>query len=306
MQNVLFVTHKDQACGVYQYGYNTIRTLERSTKYNFIHAQCTHVGELLEFISQYSPIAVIYNYHVSPLGWINGCTNSLSGIKQLLIQHEPDQSLPSNINAVISQNPIETEGPGKFKVSRILHEYSGEIKFNDVLTIGTFGFGFGGKGYDRLVSRVCDEFDEAHIRMHIPFAHFGDQSGVYAQDWAARARSQVRKPGIQLFIDHEWFTTQQLLDFLAANDLNFFMYDDMARGISSVLDFALSVKRPLAITGSTMFKHLWSQAPELLIEHNSLKDIIARGIDPLKPFYEQWAPAKLIEDYERIITTVCL
>jgi len=305
MTSILIVNHTNHQCGVYQYGYNTTRLASRSTKYNFVRAECNSLEELIAKENEYNPGAIIYNYHSSTIGWVN--TNVIARflhVKHLAIHHEPHQPVPRGINIIISQDPLEPEGPNRFSVPRILHDYSGPVPKNEVLTIGTFGFGLGGKGYDRLVERVQQEFDEAHIRMHIPYAHYGDQDGFQARGWADVARSRITKPGITLSIDHDWFVTEDLLKFLAGNDLNFFMYDDMARGISGVLDFALSVPRPLAITGSLMFKHVWQLVPNVLVEHNSLVDILARGIEPLKPLYEMWSNDKFTQAYERIIDTV--
>jgi hypothetical protein len=307
MSKVLFINHQQQLCGVYQYGYNTAMTLRESQQYEFVYRECTSMRDVLTACVQENPIGIIYNYHVSTIGWANPALVQKNGgnIKQLALHHEPHQPLPPGIQGVISQDPLELESEGRFSVGRILHPYNGPVPNNDVLTIGTFGFGLGGKGYDRLVSRVCEEFDNVRIRMHLPFAYFGDVGGNGSRDWAARARAQITKPGITLHVDHEWFSTEDLLRFLAGNDMNVFMYDDMGRGIAGTLDFALSVPRPLAITGSTMFKHVWKQVPEVLVEHNSLKDILARGTAPLEPLYTQWSRARLCADYERIIKTVC-
>jgi hypothetical protein len=303
VKTVLFVNHKEQKCGVYQYGKNTIDTLRRSTEFHFEYAECSNMEQLNRLTVSLVPYVVIYNYHVSTLGWVRRPVGL--HMKHIAIQHEPHQPVPGWMDAVISQDPLEPESENHFSVSRILHKFTGTLCHNAVFTVGTFGFGMAGKGFDRLVDMVCDTWDEAYIRMHIPYAHFGDMNGAQARDWAARARNRVSKPGVFLNIDHAWFDTAQLLQFLANNDLNAFLYDDMARGVASVLDFALSVPRPLAITSSSMFKHVWKQVPEICVEQNSLIDIVIRGTKPLETLYDQWAPEKLIADYERIVRTVC-
>jgi hypothetical protein len=301
---VLFINHKQEKCGVYQYGRNTANILADSMYFDFVYVECSGTAELESKINEHEPCAIIYNYHVSTLGWIR--RPSKSGIKHLGIQHEPHQPVPPWIDAVISQNPLDMWTDVSFSVGRILHEYTGAYPVNSVPTIGTFGFGLGGKGYDRLVDMVGKEFPEAHIRMHIPFAHFGDRIGEQARMWGFRVKERAQGwHNVTVEIDHDWFTTEELLEFLAGNDLNAFIYDDMARGTASVLDFALSVNRPLAITSSSMFEHVWRQVPEILVEHNSLQDILQRGTYPLHQLQRLWSPQMLIADYERIIGVVC-
>lgn len=308
MNNVLIVNHSQEKCGVYQYGKNTAHLLSKSIKYNFVYAECDNKSDLALYIKKYVPIAIVYNYHVSTLGWVTSdVIKSFGLIPQLTIQHEPHQPQPSGINIIISQDPSQMEWGNHYSVPRILHEFKGIIEDPSELTFGTFGFGMAGKGFDRVVERVCQEFDEATIRMHIPYAHFGDQSGVQARNWASLAQSKISKPGVKLIIDHDWFTKDQLLQFLANNHMNIFMYESFTtdRGVTAVLDFSLSVPRPIAITKSFMFQHVWKVVPEVLIENSSLVEILNRGTVPLQPLYDAWSPEKFVASYERIIGTVC-
>ena len=88
-----------------------------------------------------------------------------------------------------------------------------------------------------------EEFDEAVIRFNMPSADFGDKDGMRAQAIAEKCRQGLYKKSIRLDITHEFFNEEQLLDFLAGNSMNVFMYQDTGeRGISSALDNALAVK----------------------------------------------------------------
>lgn len=311
MKTVLFVNHQQSKCGVYQYGFNTAANLAYSEKYKFVYLGCDRPGQLDANLSEIPDVcAIIYNYHVSTLGWANSnyierVRQRYPHIKHLMIHHEPHQPLPESIDAVISQNPSDPWVDNRYSVARILHPYHGPVPKNPVPTIGTFGFGLSGKGYDRLVQMVCEEFDEAKIRMHIPFAYYGDERGTLARGWADRARAALTKESVTLVIDHDWFSVQDLLFFLACNDLNVFLYDNMDRGIAGTLDFAMSVPRPFAITSCLMFKHVWERVPEVLIETSSLKEIMSNGTAPWEHLKEEWSPLNLIKNYEDIITEVC-
>ena len=65
-------------------------------------------------------------------------------------------------------------------------------------------------------------------------------------------------------IFNDFFPNEDILKFLKSNDMNIFLYDynksipDDEIGISSVIDYALSVRKPLGISNSLMFKHIYS------------------------------------------------
>lgn len=306
MKTVLFVTHPASQCGVYQYGYNTAMVLKESAMFNFIHVECTRPADLQAHILQHSPRVIVYNYHVGVLGWAtDGLLQQYPHIKSAFIQHEYHQPVPASASLVISQDPTDEETERVVPVPRVLHDYARPVPINSVLTIGTFGFGLADKGFDRLVSVVCEEFDDAVVRLHIPFAKFGDGDGRQARGWADLARSKATKPSVQVVVDHDWFSKDQLLEFLAGNDLNAFFHGPHPnRGNSGTLDFALSVPRPLAITQSSMFKHVWTQVPEITIEKNSLRSILDLGLTPLAELKRQWSRKNLRTKYENIVSSL--
>ena len=96
------------------------------------------------------------------------------------------------------------------------------------------------------------------------------------------------------------------MNWLAGNSVNCFFYDEFrGRGISSVIDFALSARRPIAISHSNMFRHIKDASPTILIEQSSLKKIIANGIDPLRPFLDRWNDVDLTAGYDNAIDYAC-
>ena len=87
--------------------------------------------------------------------------------------------------------------------------------------------------------------------------------------------------------------------------LNVFLYSERkGRGCASTLDFALSVKRPIAITKSNAMAHIYNATPSICIEDRNLKEIMASGFIPLEPYYEKWKPEKFIEAYEKIVEAI--
>jgi hypothetical protein len=299
--NVLFVTHKNYRCGVYQHVYNTVNILvKKAKKYNYIHGPCENIQEFNEYLATYSPIVVIYNYHPTVLGWI---TPQAYNIPQLAINHEPTMPLPAGLTAVISHDPTVQETPTLFISGRFVFDYENKYPMLDKPVIGSFGFGLPGKGFQRLVKLVQNEFDEAKIRLHIAYATYGDDDGTLARSVAEECRKLMYKPGIILEISHDFMDVDQLIDWLAQNTLNAFLYDPFpGRGISGPPDYALSARRPIAMTKSYMFKHMWDANPSIFVEDMTLKQIISNGLDPLQQYYDRWSEKQLAETYDRIVT----
>ena len=140
----------------------------------------------------------------------------------------------------------------------------------------------------------------------MPFNDVVDISGrTFALETAARCRRAVHKQGIRLEISHDFVSKTELLDFLAGNTLNAFFYDTHKhRGISSTIEHALAVQRPLAITKCGMFRHVSSTVPSICIEDTSLRQIIKNGTAPLEPFYRAWTPQDFVTALEGIFDQV--
>jgi len=222
-------------------------------------------------------------------------------------QEEADKATQEMFDYHLCPDPTLVENnPFVFKTRRLIPPYINSQNIPEIVTVGSFGFGFGDKGFERLVETVQQEFDNARIVLNLPFNDIVDKEGKsYALATSERCMSMLSKPGIELVIKHDFLSKQQLLDFLAANTLNAFFYDPHKQlGISSTIEHALAVKRPLAITKCGMFRHVSSASPSICIEDSSLRQIIDNGISPLLPFYSEWSELSFISDCERILDTV--
>jgi glycosyltransferase involved in cell wall biosynthesis len=161
-------------------------------------------------------------------------------------------------------------------------------------TFGSFGFGFENKGFERIISMVQHQYDVATIKFLIPYAHYGDTHGSRARAVVDKCRKLITKQGIRLLVMHDFLPDIELVSFLASNDMNIFLYDQMhGRGCSSVIDHALAAGRPIAISDSDMFRHIYSDA--ICAYKRSLKDILADGPRHIRPFLEKWNPTTLRE-----------
>lgn len=331
---ILFVTHPPKQCGVYEFGKAVFAAIARSTRYRFIKAECASLEELQEKVRQHQPAVIIYNYHPSVLPWL--CTriskglyrNHIAGISaiQVGIIHEVTQSIadtatgygnrfitgasPKKLNSLfdfyIAADPtLLLKNPLVFKTGRLIPAYSRETAAPASVTIGSFGFATPNKGFEKLVDLVQAEFDEAVIRINMPSADFGDPEGANARQIAEQCRQRVSKPGIRLEITHDFMQEEALLNFLAGNSMNVFLYEDkQGRGISSAVDNALAVKRPIAVSRCPMFRHILSARPSVCVEDLSLKTILQNGFAGLDKLSHDWNAENLCWEYERILDAV--
>ena len=193
---VLFVTHRKKQCGVYEFGINTFNAIKKSAKYSFVHAECESHEELKKVIASNKPEIIIYNYHPAVMPWVctkvtkGVYTNHLAntGITQVGIIHEVTQEVSDTATAYknsyilggsakkinslfdfyIAADPtLLLKNPFVFKTGRLIPSYTNSKTAPSVTTIGSFGFATPNKGFEKLVTRVKAEFDEAIIRLNM-------------------------------------------------------------------------------------------------------------------------------------------
>ena len=304
---ILFVSHKPSMCGIYQFGLRTATALKESKIYQFIYIESGSKEEYLNAIAEHHPVAKIVNCHTATVPWIY---SEKSVWPTIGIMHECPQSMvdaqraTNSFDYFIAPDPTLTvNNPIIFKTGRLVMKYTNQYPEPAVPTIGSFGFSMGGKNFERIISLVQDSFDHAVIRLNLPPATYGDPDGSISRNVADRCSKLITKPNISVEIGYSYLDEQQVLDFLAQNSINAFLYNNMPqRGISSVIDYALSVNRPIAITKSSMFRHILM--PSIEIEHSTLAEILERGSATLQQFKESWTPENLVHEYEDIITEI--
>lgn len=307
MENVIFLNHKEKQCGVYQYGKRSADILKKSSVYNFIYAEVASEEEYFSVIHAYYPIAIIYNYHLATMPWIsNNSLRIFPNISHYGLQHEGGVASSISFRHYLMVDSTHSIAPPNiFSIPRPLFENINVIyPTNTIPVISSFGFGFGNKGFRYLVKLVNDQFDEAIIRLHIPRSFYGDREGQSSATIFPGCYDEVKKPNIKLEITTNFLDDTEVLQFLANSNLNAFLYDEMPnRGLSSVIDYALSVNVPIATTKSCMFRHLKHTSPSICVENRTLPDIISSGTTPLQQYREKWSYANFIKAYEKIIST---
>jgi SAM-dependent methyltransferase len=331
---ILFVSHKKAQCGVYEFGKKITDVLSASLVYDFVRAECSSFEELRSEIKKHSPDAIIYNYTPSVMSWLTSkvapklIKNRIAGTNaiQVGIIHDVTQHIADTATAYrkkfllggfsktshrlfdyyIAPDPtLLLRNPLVYKTGRLIPYYENNFSLPSVPTFGSFGFGTPKKGFDKIIQRVQDEFDEAVIRINIPAADFGDRDGDNARAIAKQCKELVKKPGIRLQITHDFLNDKELLDFLAQNSVNVFLYEDAGgRGLSSAVDNAMAVKRAIAVSDSVMFRHILDAEPSVCITKNNLRSILQNGFTPLEKHYREWTDKNLLWEYERILDSI--
>lgn len=311
MIKVLFISRKAEHCGVNDYGKRVNAILQNSTLFDVHFAEIETPTEYVEWYNKVMPEVVLYNYYPTILPFVtDNFIEPIRHIPHVAVYHEVGFGFSPN--GIIDIDFTKSDNPdGNFFASpRPLFNYSVEEYSvpNDVPVIGSFGFGFPDKNFPKIAELVCSQFDKALIKLSIPFATFGDAEGNMARTEADKVREVIEKSGntgIELEVNHNFMEHTDVLNFLRGNDINVFLYDKHeSRSLSSTIDYALSVRKPIAISNSAMFRHIQSATPSICVDDLTLPEIIANGITPLEPFYEQHSNKKLLEKYEYALTTI--
>jgi SAM-dependent methyltransferase len=316
---VLLLNHREQACGVWQYGRRLARILRASTRYAFEYAEVDSRTEWTAALARTDLAAVIYNYTDLTLPWLDlAVVHDRPAVTHLALYHEG--TLPWGITAAAGQpkrlpanawllvtDSTHVDTTDALAVPRPLLDPVAPHPDPSVPIISSFGFGLPQKGFAHLVERVNAEFDRAIIWLHITTSAVCDAAGHQANAVIQACRSIQRKRGIELQVTTHLVSDAELMTWLANSSLCAFLYEDPGRwrGLSSVIDYALSTRVPIAVTRTPMFRHITTAEPSICVEDRSLRAILASGAAPLDRFRAQWSHEATVQRYDQILTT-CL
>lgn len=304
---VLFVNPTEEKCGVYQYGVNLFETLRESKAHRYSIVRPHSRAQLADHAAYFMPDAIIYNWAPGIGGWLAHAPFGMAN-KELAVYH--DGGISERFDAVLFSDPTATRFSNWYPIGRPIPTYTdrqprGSHPEGEGPHIGVNGFL--GAWSPLAVSRIVRDFERCVIRLHLPSATYGDPSGKMADAQARQCQYIVSaQPGIRLEISHEFLPMADLLRWLSLNDLNVYMRDlpPAWRGVSSVLDCALAVRRPIAVNRCVAFRHVHNLTPSICVEDNSLKTILANGTAPLEPLYAAWAPEKIRAQVEACLADV--
>ena len=311
MSTILIINSIEKQCGVHQYGLRVGNILTQSDNNNFVYLELDSVDELKVSVDKYNPTSIIYN-RCGVLQWVT---------PELVDEFRQKQICQFNLihnaynyeqffDAYLHQHPYwNCDNEKDFAIPRPLPFYIKKSRKEETNTIriGSFGFGLINKYYDEVCRVVNEQFTEENVELRLHLTH-GTYAGSNQQPERIfdACRKKITNPNIELKITTDFISDEDLLDFLADNDLNMFFYQDYHdyNGISSVIDYALAVERPIAINKTSMYSHIMDATPSICVEDNYLKDIISNGFAPLKERKDSWSHKNFIDTIETIIKKI--
>jgi hypothetical protein len=276
-----------------------------------------NIESICSLIDTYNPKVIIYNYHSIATAWLPDPFTSImpwEDVKHVFIHYDMTQRKVDECvdipNYIITDDDTLIGNTKVFMVSRSMPfvRTTTPSKSSDekhIPKIGFQGFCNSQKCVEKLAHQVNSEFDEAILRLHMPFSHFWDPDGKCNKITMNNVRNIITKPGIQIEYSDNFMSDEDIVAFLAENDVNCYFYDYLdGSGIASSPDYAIMARKPIAITKSHMFRHLWDLTPSIMIENSSLRTIIENGTAPLEPLYKKYNHEVVIKNYESIVDSI--
>jgi hypothetical protein len=298
---VLFLNPAPERCGVHQYGMRLFRIIELSkimqvTLVNVPMAAPIDASVLDPFD------VVIYNRHP-------GINNALmrapypTKAKQVAIFHEGTDNIPFDLWLF-----SDSSAPGYGRLVTIgrplpyWQPLPRQFKKDHPVTIGLSGLV--GAWATTMVQTVASQLPEAKIRLHLAASDHCDAGGEMAREIGRQCQAICGSQIVE--INHDFMTEKTLLGWLERNDMNCYIRTNVGShtGISSALDMAMAVQRPIAINNNPMFRHLARVSPEICIENLSLGEILALGLKPLAVHYRRNDRHVVREEVERALQSL--
>lgn len=293
------MNHQQQRCGVYQMGRRIGDALTSAGLATYL--ETWDLGTAVAVVQAQRPRAIIYNWHPSTLPWAPELVRRFSSVKHIGVIHEIAPDAPgagSDIfpYRVVCDPSFPADGRVLFKTVRHVPRRDSPASRYAPLIIGSFGFAVGGKMFPTIVHAVSQEFPGARVRLRIPQAFYGDDSGKQARA-VVNSCNLTAFNGVTVQVEHDFLQEEQLLDWLAGNDLNVFFYEpNGGRGVASALDYAIAVRRPIAVNGSQMFRHVVDKLGTY--PKRSLRQSLDVSSAAVRELYDAWTPEQLTRDYQ--------
>jgi hypothetical protein len=302
MKNILLVNRKRQNCGIYQYGVNIFNSLSKSRENNYLYLETDDENTLINFCKLNTVDIVIFNWYLHVMRWITNSTiDKLLPRDVYCIYHDDIAPSFRNIKGVFYNDPTrQVNNINEFNINRCLFDYKNTLPKDDSqIIISSFGFGFMDKGFQNVIKKANEEFSNCLIRLHIPDASVDHNNQLKNQ--TLRECYEMMRNHNQLVVTSNYMDNNEVLNWLSESTINCFFYDlKPSNGISSVIDYSLSVNVPIAITNCSMFRHI--NKKDILIEENSIKEIIDMGCEPLIEFKEMWSNENFYKNIDTILS----
>lgn len=307
---VLFLNHDRKQCGVYQYGKRVYDIIKASNIYEY--HEVTSQVDYQNLVEQSHYTAIIYNYHGATMPWLNR-TNICKTQPNIGILHESyvdcfDKIIEIDPNAqetstvrTIPRPLFENLSLTNECMSPTFHTFVSSHQTESRPIFGSFGFGFSNKGFPTIVKMINEQYEDAIIKFLIPTADFDADPSMRERVLQACFQEKT-KPNIILMIYTDFVNENDLLIFLRSNTMNMFLYDKLhGRGISSTIDYALSVRRPLGISDSDMFRHIYHD--NICVYKNNIQTCMQNSLLHCEKFCQLYSHDNMRNKFLQILSS---
>lgn len=287
---ILFVNTTEPACGVHQYGesmYQVINANSGSHQIEIVRPNSKE--EFLGAVGKSQPQVVIYNWQAGIGGWMSPAPFDLK-VKQVLLYHDLEANF-AQFDAVLFSDPTMQPHQNWYPIGRPIRGVANHPWYgHEVPVIGINGFI--GAWAHIAISQIISEFEKCHIRLHLPFAAYGDAAGDAARASAALVGTYASHD-VKVEVNHEFLGWDDLVRWLSHNDINCYLRDPSVtwRGVSSSIDAAMCASRPIAINRCNAFRHMFNCQPSIMVEDRSIREILQTGLSPLVAKYVEYEPS---------------
>jgi len=296
----IFYNSTKSNCSIYESGLMCYQALSRSNKYKLIYTEKQCIDEIFDFS--------IVNWHHAVNNWINQVNiKSLSKINFSIVtevSHDQSNPMPLTIKCFdnyILLDPTYKDNGNIYGFSRPLEVFNDVKKYeeNKYPIIGSFGMPTPGKNFESIINQVQKEFDEALIRINIPYATYVPQQQFFVNQIIQNCNQLIYKDKIKIIFSKDYMSKQDLINWCASNTINIFLYQRNQTGLSATTDQAISSGRPLLVSECDTFRHIHKYIkpfPQLTI-----KQAIETSGSAVSKMLKDWHPDNFMKKFESIL-----
>ena len=298
----IFYNSRAAICSIHETGKMCYEALKKSKEYILDYTEDNI------FIMNYD--FMIVNQHPYVCNWINQDMVKKFGKLSFCIVTEvnlstdnPVTKLPLFFDHYIILNPTIKETEKYHGFGRPIQDYINLTKYNpNKPTIGSFGFSTPGKNWEQLVEVVNSEFDEAIIRINIPYATYVPNNIANIPFIKNICLSKITKPGIILEFTNIAYTQKELINWCSQNTINCFFYSrnhSHSTGLAAVANQAIASERPLLVTNDPTFRHIHKYIG--YYPNISIKQAIEQTLDGVLKMKKDWSSDNFLKKFENIL-----
>lgn len=248
----------------------------------------------------------VFNYHAVTMRWLDtAALKALPGFKATVVL----EVLPNNpfvmcpkgdFDAYLVLDPtLQSIETNVYPFPRPLERATKEYRYvqKEVPQIGTFGFATAGKGFDKVIDAVNEEFDKAVIKINIPKGDYVSREAFEKMNNALK--NHPSKLGVDVVITNDFFGKEELIEWCAQNTLNVFLYNRNMPGLSATTDQAITSGRPLAVSTNPTFRHLHTYLTPYPFK--SLQASIDSSTEGVLKMRHDWSPENFALRFEKVL-----